>query len=154
MSSIYMLYLNFPFRFLMICLSQAFCVLCLSWLHRMDSKHHQLYGWGFSFVSVFLPCDVKVFAPECTVWCRRTMRKDNLAVVVPGYSLLHHHHHHHQSLKRQGRWGTTDDFATSFLHFSLGFFFFFFPFFFQVCLALCGSLTGTRCSQTCGVTTL
>ena len=31
----------------------------------------------------------------------------------------HHHHHHHQSLNREGRWGTTDDFATSFLHFSL-----------------------------------
>ena len=30
-----------------------------------------------------------------------------------------HHHHHHQSLNRAGRWGTTDDFATSFLHFSL-----------------------------------
>ena len=30
-----------------------------------------------------------------------------------------HHHHHHQSLTREGRWGTTDDFATSFLHFSL-----------------------------------
>ena len=28
-------------------------------------------------------------------------------------------HHHHQSLNRKGRWGTTDDFATSFLHFSL-----------------------------------
>ena len=31
----------------------------------------------------------------------------------------HHHHHHHQSLNREGCWGTTDDFATSFLHFSL-----------------------------------
>ena len=30
-----------------------------------------------------------------------------------------HHHHHHLSFKRQGRWGTTDDFTTSFLHFSL-----------------------------------
>ena len=30
-----------------------------------------------------------------------------------------HHHHHHQSLNREGRWGTTDDFATSFLHCSL-----------------------------------
>ena len=30
-----------------------------------------------------------------------------------------HHHHHHQSLNREGRWGTTDDFATSFLHFCL-----------------------------------
>ena len=29
------------------------------------------------------------------------------------------HHHHHQSLNREGPWGTTDDFATSFLHFSL-----------------------------------
>ena len=31
----------------------------------------------------------------------------------------HYHHHHHQPLNREGRWGTTDDFATSFLHFSL-----------------------------------
>ena len=30
----------------------------------------------------------------------------------------HHHYHHHQSLNREGRWGTTDDFSTSFLHFS------------------------------------
>ena len=29
------------------------------------------------------------------------------------------HHHHHQSLNREDRWGTTDDFATSFLHFCL-----------------------------------
>ena len=28
-----------------------------------------------------------------------------------------HHHHHHQSLNHKGCWGTTDDFATSFLHF-------------------------------------
>ena len=28
-------------------------------------------------------------------------------------------HHHHQSLNREGRWSTTDDFATSFLHFFL-----------------------------------
>ena len=31
----------------------------------------------------------------------------------------HHHHHHHLSLNREGRWGTTDDFTTSFLYFSL-----------------------------------
>ena len=30
----------------------------------------------------------------------------------------YHHHHHHQSLNREGRSGITDDFATSFLHFS------------------------------------
>ena len=34
-------------------------------------------------------------------------------------ALYHHHHHHHQFLNREGRWGTIDDFATSFLHFSL-----------------------------------
>ena len=32
---------------------------------------------------------------------------------------FHHHPHHHQSHNRVGCWGTTDDFATSFLHFSL-----------------------------------
>ena len=31
---------------------------------------------------------------------------------------LFHHHHHHLSLNREGRWGTTDNFAASFLHFS------------------------------------
>ena len=31
----------------------------------------------------------------------------------------HHHHHHHQFLNRDRRWGTVDDFATSFLHFFL-----------------------------------
>ena len=31
----------------------------------------------------------------------------------------HHHHHHHLSLNRELRWCTTEDFATSFLHFSL-----------------------------------
>ena len=30
-----------------------------------------------------------------------------------------HHYHHHLSLNRKGRWGTTHDFTTSFLHFSL-----------------------------------
>ena len=32
---------------------------------------------------------------------------------------FHHHHDHHLSLNHEGHWGTTDDFATSFLHFSL-----------------------------------
>ena len=30
-----------------------------------------------------------------------------------------HHHHHHHSLSCEGHWGTTDIFATSFLHFPL-----------------------------------
>ena len=29
------------------------------------------------------------------------------------------HNHHHLSFNREGRWGTTDDFSTSFLHFSM-----------------------------------
>ena len=32
---------------------------------------------------------------------------------------LCYHHHHHLSLHREGRWGTTNEFTTSFLHFSL-----------------------------------
>ena len=32
------------------------------------------------------------------------------------FDIFNHHHQHHQSLNREGRWGTTDDFATSFPH--------------------------------------
>ena len=41
---------------------------------------------------------------------------------IPGndsHTIVRHHHHHYQPLNREGRWGTTDNFATSFLHFSL-----------------------------------
>ena len=31
----------------------------------------------------------------------------------------YHYHHYHLFLNREGRWGTTDDFTISFLHFSL-----------------------------------
>ena len=41
----------------------------------------------------------------------------NLDVSQTPLSNHHHHHHHHQSLNNEGRWGTTDDFATSFLNF-------------------------------------
>ena len=40
----------------------------------------------------------------------------NLQPLKPKFSVFHHHH---QSLYREGRWSTTDDFASSFLHFSL-----------------------------------
>ena len=43
----------------------------------------------------------------------RTVAEESVSLIACG------HHHHHQSLDREGRWGTTDDFATSFLHFSL-----------------------------------
>ena len=35
----------------------------------------------------------------------------------PSYSVHRHHHPHHLSLNRKGRWGITDDFTTTFLHF-------------------------------------
>ena len=35
------------------------------------------------------------------------------------YHHHHYHHHHHLSLNCEGRWGTIDDFTTSFLHFPL-----------------------------------
>ena len=35
----------------------------------------------------------------------------------PHHHHRHHHHRRHQYLDREGRWSTTDDFATSFLHF-------------------------------------
>ena len=50
-------------------------------------------------------------------WQRREFRYRLRLAQSPGVS--HHHHHHHQSLNRESRWGTTYDFITSFLHFSL-----------------------------------
>ena len=41
------------------------------------------------------------------------------AITGPLIDCSNYHHHHHQSLNHEGRWGTSDDFATSFLHFSL-----------------------------------
>ena len=61
-------------------------------------------------------------------WCllfKNTLREMGLTVhatqeMFRGMSFtVYHHHHYHLSLNREGRWGTTDDFATSFLHLSL-----------------------------------
>ena len=39
---------------------------------------------------------------------------------LPGFTVpSEHHYHHHLPLNCEGRWGTTDDFITSFLHFPL-----------------------------------
>ena len=53
--------------------------------------------------------------PCCVTWGKRGGRRRG-----SGWPLVwryHHHHHHDQSLNREGRWGTTDDLATSFLRF-------------------------------------
>ena len=54
-----------------------------------------------------------------TVWETRqkTALSKYLYKFAEGLSKHHYHHHHHQSLNREGRWGTTNDLATSFLHF-------------------------------------
>ena len=41
------------------------------------------------------------------------------ASLLSDYHHHHHHYHHHPSLYRESRWGTPDDFTTSFLHFPL-----------------------------------
>ena len=56
-----------------------------------------------------------------SLYCRRLQKTAKFGVISRYVHILfewvtHHHHHHHQSLNREGRWGTTDDFATSFLH--------------------------------------
>ena len=43
----------------------------------------------------------------------------HLTINQPEKELRNCHHHRYQSLNREGRWLTIDDFATSFLHFSL-----------------------------------
>ena len=43
----------------------------------------------------------------------------SISISIYIYVYHHHYHHHHQSPNREGRWDTTDDFAISFLHFSL-----------------------------------
>ena len=64
-----------------------------------------------------------VSACELNTTHTHTHTHKSMVFVVVVFSLKkhnhHHHHHHHQSFNREGRCGTTDDFATSFLHFSL-----------------------------------
>ena len=51
-------------------------------------------------------------------WCAQ-LRLMQLAIFVFRGAIPKIHYHHHLSLNREGHWGTADDFATSFLHFSL-----------------------------------
>ena len=46
-----------------------------------------------------------------------TLSQSSIRFIPKQPSQVHHHHHHHLSLNREGRRGTTDDLATSFLHF-------------------------------------
>ena len=50
--------------------------------------------------------------PNPGTWTRLT--EDKMEHATLQSEAEHHHDHHHLSLNRKGRWGTTDDFATSF----------------------------------------
>ena len=56
------------------------------------------------------PTTLKGKATHTHGWCAQHTRQKQS---------LNHHHHRHLSLNHQGHWGTTDDFATSLLHFPL-----------------------------------
>ena len=80
---------------------------------------HKATELAHSFYSILL--SVSVFRALSTVF-NSTNSPDNSPLSHPVLLVLLcviGHHHHHQSLNREGRWGTTDDFATSLLHFSL-----------------------------------
>ena len=47
------------------------------------------------------------------------MSASSLFMMVRSVNFPSLHHHHHQFLNREGRWGTTDDFTTSFPIFSV-----------------------------------
>ena len=51
-----------------------------------------------------------------TVYLSHTSINNPASITVQAAA---HHHRHHQYLNREGLWGTTDEFATSFLHFPL-----------------------------------
>ena len=57
--------------------------------------------------------------PKWTTTTNKSLRIQQCPAYTTSSSSPSHHHHHHLSLNREGRWGATDDFATSFLHFSL-----------------------------------
>ena len=75
------------------------------------------FSWNF----VWLFCTLTLSWTWCFKYLTHT-RADMLAAlkkdkILVYYLMLFHHHHH--SLNCEGRLGTTDDFATSFLHFPL-----------------------------------
>ena len=86
---------------------------------------HQESCKGQSFCPpIHLPVCLSVFLslfgqliPEMTLSGWQDVKIQDLS--ADHHQHHHHHHHHHQSLNHEGHWGTTDDFATSFLHFSL-----------------------------------
>ena len=73
------------------------------------TQHCQYNDMNQMYVTAVLVLTVHHTTIKIMCWMRMTV--SNFANSI--------HHHHHQSLNREGRWGTTDDTATSFLHFFL-----------------------------------
>ena len=67
------------------------------------------YTWKCFLFVLLIIFDRLLFSVKITlhVWSRKRDRKDWHTIIF-----------HHLSLNREGRWGTTDDFTTRFLHFS------------------------------------
>ena len=79
-------------------------------------------SFGFDCISKRFTQLLFCVMPSWTPACLQNMRHHSAATECSSCAATNHHHHHHhqhhhQSFHRQGRWGTTDDFATSFLHF-------------------------------------
>ena len=68
-------------------------------------------------IRVWTEMDIDMSQKSMEKWTKLVLKSS----VVPKRpsQLRDHHHHHHYSLNHKGRWGTTDNFATSFLQFSL-----------------------------------
>ena len=85
----------------------------------------QEYCWGYRFFTVACCSYCFCCCGSCEYCC-----SDFFSIVAVAASCSvaalasighhhHHHHHHHLHLNREGRWGSTDDFTTSFFLFSL-----------------------------------
>ena len=55
----------------------------------------------------------------CTAVVLINVCNSNVLFIIFLKTIHHHHHHHHLFFNHKGCWGTIDDFATSFLRFSL-----------------------------------
>ena len=81
-------------------------------------KHCELLlAWVVTRFVVLKSCFHKTVKHH--VWCSILTKNIHNIYTDRQTNRERENHHHHQSLNREGRWGTTDDFATSFLHFSL-----------------------------------
>ena len=93
--------------------------LLLVTLHTLHKKYFKKMSG--TLVCITMTCDCDYLLCDVTFAWMESCQKC-VSAWGPRSTIHHHHHHHHQhhhrqSLNREGRWGTTDDFATSYLHF-------------------------------------